>query len=359
MAAVVPPFSGGKVYATKNGKFTFVNVLFDTDGQLLCTLGGDTLTAYRTPATCALAIRALALDGGSSVTTAALVGAGRQSLKHLEMLAAELPALEEIRVADINPDARAAVVASANAAGIPATSAKDAASAASGAQVIVTITQSRSPLFPADAVADGTLICAIGSTKYDRCEIGADVVARCSAVVCDDVAGSRIECGDLIQAHRAGAFDWEHAVELHAVLAGTVVVDQFPARSRSVRDSRCRTARRCRGRPCVAAVQLAGIRFLVIETSGRQHRDSDQSTQHGRGRTCRRRSTRHREGARRRLRRVRVRRRWMAARHQTTRQRQAHQRRDRDEQGLHRGVPQAPDAHLQQCAARAKRRSES
>ena len=90
---------------------------------------GDTLTAYRTPAACALAIRALAVDSGASVTTAALVGAGRQGLKHLEMLAAELPALAEIRVADLNPDNQSAVVASANAAGIPATCAKDAASA--------------------------------------------------------------------------------------------------------------------------------------------------------------------------------------------------------------------------------------
>ena len=225
MAAVVPPFSGGKVYATKNGRFTFVNVLFDTNGQLLCTLAGDALTAYRTPATCALAIRALAADGGSSVKTAALVGAGRQSLKHLEMLAAELPALVEIRVADLNPDSQAALLARANAAGIPATCARDAASAVDGAAVIVTITQSRTPLFPASAVTGGALICAVGSTKYDRCEIGADVVASCSAVVCDDVAGSRAECGDLIEAHRAGVFDWDQAIELHAVLAGTVLVD--------------------------------------------------------------------------------------------------------------------------------------
>ncbi|MEP7202794.1 MAG: hypothetical protein ABI894_09305 [Ilumatobacteraceae bacterium] len=224
MAAVVPPFSGGKVYATRNGKFTFVNVLFDTDGQLLCTLGGDALTAFRTPATCALAIRALAVNGGSTVTTAALVGAGRQSWNHLEMLAAELPALAEVRVADINPDAVAALVTRANAAGIPATCAVEAASAVYGAEVIVTVTRSTSPLFPADAVAGGALICAVGATKYDRCEIGADVVARCSAVVCDDVVGSRAECGDLIQAHRAGVFDWDEAVELHAVLSGTISV---------------------------------------------------------------------------------------------------------------------------------------
>ena len=41
MAAVVPPYCGGKVYATKNGVFTFVNVLFDVEGAFLCTLDGD------------------------------------------------------------------------------------------------------------------------------------------------------------------------------------------------------------------------------------------------------------------------------------------------------------------------------
>ena len=39
MAAVAPPYSGGKVYATHHGVFTFVNVLFDIEGRLLCTLG--------------------------------------------------------------------------------------------------------------------------------------------------------------------------------------------------------------------------------------------------------------------------------------------------------------------------------
>ena len=33
MAAVVPPYCGGKVYATNAGRFTFVNVLFDIDGR--------------------------------------------------------------------------------------------------------------------------------------------------------------------------------------------------------------------------------------------------------------------------------------------------------------------------------------
>jgi ornithine cyclodeaminase len=220
MAAVVPPFTGGKIYATRDGKFTFLNVLFDFDGRLLCTLDGDALTALRTPATCALAIRAL--GDPATTTTAAVFGAGRQGWRHVEMLRAELPALECVRIVDVNPSAAEAMVSRARDAGIPAEVANDATAAIDGAGVVVTITQSTQPLFAAGALSETALICAVGATKYDRCEIGADVVARCGMVVCDDVVGSRIECGDLIQAHRAGRFDWDRAVELHAVLAGTI-----------------------------------------------------------------------------------------------------------------------------------------
>lgn len=221
MAAVVPPYSGGKVYATRNGVFTFLNVLFDLEGRLLCTLAGDALTRLRTPAACALAIRALAPE---APRTAALVGAGRQGWQHLRMLAAELPLLEQVRVFDVVDAAAVQMVERARADGIPAVVAASAPDAVRHADVVVTVTQSTTPLFPAADLADRALVCAVGATKYDRCEIGADVVARCAAVVCDDIAGSRVECGDLIHAADAGTFDWSRAVELHAVLAGTVQV---------------------------------------------------------------------------------------------------------------------------------------
>ena len=49
MAAVVPPYCGGKLYATNAGRFTFLNVLFDIDGRLLATLDGDAVTACAPP----------------------------------------------------------------------------------------------------------------------------------------------------------------------------------------------------------------------------------------------------------------------------------------------------------------------
>lgn len=221
MAAVVPPFSGGKVYATHEGRFTFVIVLFDLEGRFLCTLDGDAVTRLRTPATSALAIRHLAAP---DVRVAAVVGAGRQSWPHIEMLRAELPALVELRVAARRPDAAERLVKRAADEGVPAVVARSAEAAVDGAEVVVTVTSATEPLFPAAAVGDRTLVCAVGATKRDRCEIGPDVVERCVAVVADDVTGSRVECGDLLRAEAAGRFSWDRAVELHAVVAGRASV---------------------------------------------------------------------------------------------------------------------------------------
>lgn len=221
MAAVVPPFSGGKVYATVAGRFTFVIVLFDVGGRFLCTLDGDAVTRYRTPATSALAIRHLAAPGAR---VAALLGAGRQAGLHLAMLHDELPDLTEVRVHARRRAAADDLAKHAADRGVPAVAVPSAAAAVDGADVVVTVTASPTPLFPAEALGDRALVCAVGATKPDRAEIAPDVVGRCTVVVADDLAGSRTECGDLIQAAAAGRFAWDSAVELSDVVAGTATV---------------------------------------------------------------------------------------------------------------------------------------
>jgi ornithine cyclodeaminase/alanine dehydrogenase-like protein (mu-crystallin family) len=221
MAAVVPPYSGSKVYATHQGTFTFLIALFDAEGMLVCTLDGDTITRLRTPAVSALAIRELAAP---DTATAALIGTGRQAWTHLDMLGRELPCLTHVAVWGRRETAVVELVDRARAAGIPAVHVTTPQHAVDGADVVVTVTASTEPLFAADVVGDRTLLCAVGATKYDRRELGGDVVARCAAVVCDDVAGSKVECGDLIDAAARGAFDWDNAIELSDLLAGKVDV---------------------------------------------------------------------------------------------------------------------------------------
>src|SRR3546814_4726580 len=95
MAAVVPPYCGGKIYATAGGRFTFVNVLFSTDGAPLATLDGDAITRLRPPAASSLAIRHLA---PAKVTTAVVIGTGVQGWSLVEMLLRSLPDLTELRL---------------------------------------------------------------------------------------------------------------------------------------------------------------------------------------------------------------------------------------------------------------------
>jgi ornithine cyclodeaminase len=220
MAAVVPPYSGGKLYATRQGVFTFVVTLFDDQGTWLCTLDGDALTRARTPAGCALAVRRLAAP---DVQAACVLGTGRQALPHLRMLAIELPGVP-LRLWGRDPDVVAGTVAAAAADGIEVAVSSTPEAALDRADVVVTVTSATTPLFASDAVSDRALVCAVGATKYDRCEIAPALVARSAAIVCDDVTGSQVECGDLIHAERVGAFTWDRAIELHDLVAGHVEV---------------------------------------------------------------------------------------------------------------------------------------
>ena len=108
------------------------------------------------------------------VESAALVGAGKQGWYHLEMLWHQLPQLSEIRVADARREAADDIVARARKIGIPAVAVDTPTDAVRNADVVLTITPSNTPLFAADAISDNTLVCGVGATKYDRCEIGAD-----------------------------------------------------------------------------------------------------------------------------------------------------------------------------------------
>jgi ornithine cyclodeaminase/alanine dehydrogenase-like protein (mu-crystallin family) len=225
MAAVLPPYSGGKLYATREGVFTFVVTLFDDQGTWLCTLDGDALTRARTPAGCALAVRRLAV---TEPRAACVLGTGRQALPHLRMLAAELPGVP-LRLWGRRADAVSETVTAAEAEGIAVDVAPFPEAAADGADVIVTVTSATAPVLLSDAVSDRALVCAVGATKHDRCEIDPALVGRVAAVVCDDAIGSRVECGDLIRAERAGLFDWSRAVELHDLVAGNAEVPRAGA----------------------------------------------------------------------------------------------------------------------------------
>lgn len=224
MAAAVPALgvTGGKIYATVDGRFTFHVVLFDLDGHLLCTMDGAALTEARTPALSAVVIDRLAVDGAR---TAAVLGTGREAVPHLQMLARTLD-LDEVRVWGRRPDAAAEVAARAVRRGVPARAVADPAAAVRDADVVVTVTAADDPIVSAAAIADHALVCAVGATKPQRCEIDPDLFGRAATVITDSLAGAPDECGDLIHAVARGIIGWDAVVDLAGVLAGDVPVER-------------------------------------------------------------------------------------------------------------------------------------
>lgn len=225
LAAVLPErnVSGGKLYATSNGRFSFVVVAFDLEGRVLGVLEAASLTALRTAAATGAAIRLL---GGNGAGTVALVGTGSLLAEHLAIVAQEVATVRELRVVGRRQESLDRAAASAEALGLPVTTSVDATEAVAGADLVITLTSASEPLFPGDALADGALVCALGATKPDRRELDARTVQRAGTVVVDLLEGAKTECGDLVQAVAEGSLNWDRVVELGAVAAGSVSPDR-------------------------------------------------------------------------------------------------------------------------------------
>jgi len=222
MAAVVPALgvSGGKLYGTHPGGFSFVIALFSTDGGVLCTLDGDMVTRIRTAAATAVAIRHLTPPAS---TVAALFGTGNQSRWQARAIAQEME-LTDLRMWGRSPERVRELVAWARGEGMPARAVEDGAEAVAGAGVVVTVTASYVPLFPGGKLGDDVLVCGVGSTKAERRELDGATVGRARTIVTDSREGAVIECGDLIQAAADGLVDLEALVELADVVAGAAPV---------------------------------------------------------------------------------------------------------------------------------------
>ena len=213
---------GGKLYLTHPDGFAFLVGLFSPDVGLVATFDGLGLTAIRTAAATALAVRHLAPPGAA---TAAVFGTGIQSRPHLEALAQELP-LRDLRVWGRDRGKAEDVAAWGRDRAIPARAVIDADEAVTGAEVVATVTSSYTPVFDGSRLHDAALVCAVGSTKADRREVDGATVERACFVVSDSAEGARTEAGDLLHAAADGIFDWGDLADLADVVAGSVTPPQ-------------------------------------------------------------------------------------------------------------------------------------
>ncbi len=217
---------GLKAYTTSRRGARFVVLLYAADGQLLAGMEADGLGQRRTGAASGLATAYMSRPESA---VAAVIGSGWQARTQLAAVCAVRP-IREARVYSRTPQRREAFAQEmSEQLGIPVRPTASAEEAVEGADVICTITTARDPVLLGRWLSPGVHINAAGVNWPDRRELDAEAVRRAHRIVVDDLAQARMECGDLVQAEREGAFRWEQALELADVVAGKVPGRTGPA----------------------------------------------------------------------------------------------------------------------------------
>ncbi|WP_441247099.1 ornithine cyclodeaminase family protein [Kitasatospora sp. McL0602] len=159
--------------------------------QPIALYDGAALTALRTPAVTAVALRRLAAPGASHLV---IFGAGPQAYGHLDALRAVLP-LTRLTVVGRRAEPAAEFVAHARTLGL--TAATGTADAVAQADVVVCCTTARTPLFDGRLVPDHAAVAAVGSHEPVAREVDSALVARSARYVEARSAALR-EAGDLL-----------------------------------------------------------------------------------------------------------------------------------------------------------------
>ncbi|NBM17051.1 ornithine cyclodeaminase family protein [Streptomyces sp. GC420] len=161
---------------------------------------GSALTLLRTPAVSAVAVDHLAVPDAERLV---VFGAGPQAWGHVEAVRAVRP-ISSVGVVARRPEPAAKLVERCRRAGLNAETVPSEAVAT--ADIVVCCTTSRTPLFPAAAVASHAVVVAIGSHEPTAREVDTEFVARATVVV-EARAAALSEAGDILIPLRSGDID--------------------------------------------------------------------------------------------------------------------------------------------------------
>jgi len=178
-------------------------LLFDIkDGSLISFMEANYITLVRTASCSALATKFLARKDSKILS---IIGTGKQARAHLEALNYVMK-IEELKVYSPNPDHRRDFVKFAeNSFPFKVKEVKDVHECLE-ADVIVTATTSKEPLFDGSKVKEGTHINAIGAHSPKFRELDEIVIKR-SKLIVDSREAALKEAGEILLPLKEGKFD--------------------------------------------------------------------------------------------------------------------------------------------------------
>jgi ornithine cyclodeaminase/alanine dehydrogenase-like protein (mu-crystallin family) len=217
MAGSDGKYFGAKIYSTHpvtGAHFLFLLYRAD-DAEPLALIEANHLGRIRTGAASGFATRLLARPG---TTTVGVIGSGFQARTQLEAVLNVLP-IEGVRVWSRSAEKRDAFASECRSAFVlPVSATETAEEAVRGADVLITATNSATPVVESSWVGPGVHINAMGSNQALRRELPEDLVRRCDLIVADSVEQAQIESGDLLMALRNE--EWTRVRELPEVVSG-------------------------------------------------------------------------------------------------------------------------------------------
>jgi ornithine cyclodeaminase len=199
--------TGMKVVSTVPGHPVGIVAIFDTDGVPVGIVDGPTLTAIRTGAATGLATDVLASPLTSSL---AMLGAGAMARDQIAAVRA-VRDIDQVLIWSRNHERAEAVAADVGGRAVP-----DANEAVANADIIVTATPARSPLFDHSVLRERVHINAVGAYTGEMVEIPQETVIG-SYVVVDDFDAASHEAGDLLSANRIPDIDLTELLEISRI----------------------------------------------------------------------------------------------------------------------------------------------
>lgn len=222
LPAAIPEMDalGLKSYTAFRGGIRFLVLLYSaTTGELKALIQAQRLGELRTGAAASVAIDHMARR---KVSRGALFGAGTMGGAMLEGMA-HARSFDGIAVYDTDRDRLYAFCDEmSDRLGVSVTPASSPDEAVGEADVVVTMTTSRSPVFDGKQLPEGATVVAAGSNLLQKREIDSAVVRRASRIVVESVEQAQLEAGDLFPAIDSGHLHWNQVHELSDLLLGHV-----------------------------------------------------------------------------------------------------------------------------------------
>lgn len=209
-------YLGYKAYGAARGQDV---VLYKAGEGMVAFLRSSRLGQVRTGAASGLATKYMAR---ADATRLGCFGTGHQAETQI-IAVAQVRRLESIHVYGRDPQRRKAFAERmTELLEQEVRPVESAAQAVRGRDLIVTITNSKEPVFEGKLLEPGTHINAAGGNVRINRELDEVAVTRAATIAADDVEGARLECGDLAWAIEGAMLSWEKVYELAPIVAGLV-----------------------------------------------------------------------------------------------------------------------------------------